>query len=146
MSTKKTARKITTRTSRKPAHVHGNIITLPGEAEYTGPVAKYPGPDWNPEAHGGHCITEVCECHAVRYVNRRGDEIEPGEWHVDVDCASYHLQVQAAQDVKSAAERLASAVSSHADTNAERAALTHALADLDAAVMIAARPQATAAA
>lgn len=137
MNSKKSA----TRSTPKPAHVHANCLELPHNHGYTGPVAERSSADWNPDAHGADCITYVCECHAVQRVNVRGDEIERGEWHTDADTASHHLQIQAAQSLQHAAEALAAAVEGQCDTAPERCMLTQALADLDAAVMLAARPK-----
>lgn len=143
MSSKKSASKITTRTA---AHVHTNIVTLPYNHGYSGPVVERNSAAWNPAAHGKDCIVEVCACHAVRRTNVNGDEIETGEWHADPDTASLNLQLQAAGKIRDVAAQLATEVEGESDTTGARRMLAQALADLDAAVMIAARPQATAAA
>lgn len=132
MSSKKTATKI--------AHVHANTVKCPQLSEYTGPVAKAYSEGWNPEAHGGVRAVEVCSCRAVRRVNIRGQHRETGPWEADDYTASYQLQVQAARQLKGAAEALCDAIEDECVTTIERAAIAQSLADLDAAAKIGERP------
>jgi len=126
--------------AKKPVHVHINMIEVPRSHDYTGPVVAYGTAGWNPDAHGADCITEVCSCCAVRFINVSGVETEAGKWRVDLPCASYHLQLQAAQKLRDAAEGLASAVEDSADTEAERGTLAVVLAELEAAMKPIAKP------